>query len=280
MPERAEIARMAYILNTIYNNRVCNFVALLDKNKKGLYSSCELKIDQMEGYRKIDVNQKLTSVTSRGKKIIFEFNENPTLQGRFVSSCGLDGRWTLEQSKYTTIVLCFGDIYAFYEEIRIGGNFSICNYPSPQYDHIFKDVGPDLMTDETRWEIFYPILKNPKTNHWTIYNFLMEQKFLSGDGNWLTAEVLYECRINPNRLKGNLSDLDITNLYQVNKRIIIEAYEKGGLTIKDYKDPLGQEGTYETKCYGRRFDPHGNPIIKEVGRNGRKMHYCPAIQPW
>lgn len=284
MPEKAEIWRMADILNGEFIGCVCHYVIIMPKYRRSfgneLYSSMPLNYQLKEGFKQIDFGLKLSRVTSRGKKIIFEFNEKSGPQYRFVSGCGLTGHWMLTQSNNTAIILRFGDRYAFYEETRIGGNFSICAFGSTEYNHIFKDVGPDLSTNEVTWELYYGILKNPKTNNWTIYDFMMEQKFLSGNGNWMTAEILYKCCINPKRLKSYLSDTDIWNLFNWNKKVIFDAYQKGGLTIRDYVDPLGQKGTYEVECYGLSFDKQGNIIIKEENSKGRKMHYCPVVQPW
>ena len=281
MPERSEIARMAFILNDQFVGLTCHYVLIFPKYRRTygneLYSSMPLQYQQKEGFRQIDINLTLSKVTSRGKKIIFELNEIPL---RFVSGCGLTGHWMLEHSPRTALVIRFGDKFAFYEETRFGGNFSICMFDSVEYKHIFKDVGPDIMTDEVTWEVYYNIMKNHRTSHLTVYDFFMEQKYMSGNGNWITAELLYKCHINPKRLKCNLSDNDIWNLYNWNKQIIWDGYNKGGLTIKDYVDPLGKKGEYIPECYGRNTDPYGNQIIKEENKNGRKMHYCPIMQPY
>lgn len=283
MPEGPEIKRMAFVLDLQFAGLFCYYVLIMKKYRKAynneLYSSMNLTYQHYDNYKTAAIGSKLTGVKSRGKKIIFEFDDpNTGFQGRFVSGCGLNGLWSLKQSPNTAIAICFGETFAFYEETYIGGNFSICLYDSPEYKHIFKDVGPDIMTDEVTWDIYYSIWRETKKVEWTVYDFMMEQKFISGNGNWITAEVLYESRINPKRLRSNLSDNDLWNMYNFNKKIVSEAYSKGGLTIRDYVDPLGEIGAYETKCYGREYDPNSYPIVKEENKKGRKMHYCPTLQ--
>jgi formamidopyrimidine-DNA glycosylase len=283
MPERAEIAIMAYHLDTFFKNKNCKYVVIMERYKSsynnGLYSSCHLNYQQGQGFKYIDIDCKLSGVNSRGKKIIFNFFDNPSIQIRFVSSCGMDGRWSLVETEKTCIKIIFEDCTAYYEQIYIGGNFSICCYPSKEYDHIFKDVGPDLMNDETTWPIYYNIMRNPKTLHWLISDYMMEQKFMSGIGNYLRADILYKSCIHPKRTLGSLSDIDLSNLWTNTKNTIFESFNSGGLTIKDYTDPFGNKGIYQKICYGKDFDSFGNIILSnEKDKNNRTIHWCPAVQ--
>lgn len=282
MPERAEIAIMSDCLASKLNGKQCLRIIIMSKYKNGyekeLYSSSKLNYNMGDGYKWLDVSSNLNMVTSRGKKIIFQFDKNGYDAFRFVSSCGMDGHWSWEQTKYTALILIFDGIMAFYEEKARGGNFSVCYYPSAEYDHIFKDVGPDLMTDEVTWEIYYAAVKNRRIQHLKIAEFMMEQKYLSGIGNYLRAEILYKCQINPHRQLNSLTDVDIYNLFYNSKTTIWETYKSNGLTIQSYVDPNGITGTYQCLCYGKNVDNYGNMIITEKDRSDRTIHWCPNMQ--
>lgn len=284
MPEGAEVRRVAFVLNKLFSGLMCHHIIILPKYRKShgneLYSSMPLNYQNKDGYKQVDIGSILTRVTSKGKKIIFELNELPGVMGRFVSSLGLNGIWALQYTSRTALIIKFGNQFAFYEETYIGGNFSVCMYNSNEYNHIFKDVGPDLMTDEVTWDVFLSGLRNKRVLNMTIYDFLMNQKYFSGCGNWVTAEVLFKCRIKPTRLMSQINDQDCWNLFNWIKKILWDAYNAGGLTIRDYVDPLGEEGKYVTECYGRNFDLYGNIVIKEENKTGRKMHYSPLLQPF
>lgn len=284
MPEGGEVRRVAFVLNQEFASLFCHFVIVMPKYRKRfgneLYSSIPLKYEYKNGYKQTNIGLILSRVLSRGKKIIFEFNETPGIEGRFISGLGMDGIWSLTYNSNTAIIVKFGEKFAFYEEKRIGGNFSICYFRSKEWEYIFKDVGPDLMTDEVTWEVFYRACKNPKMMNETFYEFFMNQKNLAGVGNWVVAELAFKCRIRPTRKMQNLSDNDLWNAFTWVKKILWDSYNSGGLTIRDYVDPLGQIGAYETECYGRDIDPYGNLIIKEDSKNGRKMHYSPTMQPY
>lgn len=282
MPERAEIAIMSDCLASKLNGKLCKQIVIMSKYtsgyENGLYSSSKLNYIQGDGYKLLEVDTNLTRVTSRGKKIIFHFDKEKYEPFRFVSGCGLNGHWSLTQSDYTAIILVFEGIMAFYEESGIGGNFSVCLYPSPEYEHIFKDVGPDLMTDEVTPQIYYDIIKRKRISHMKICDFMMEQKYMSGIGNYLRAEILYKCRISPHRQLSSLTDTDIYNLYQFSKLTIFKTYRSNGLTIQSYVDPNGLIGTYSCFCYGRKTDSEGNEIITEKDNQKRKIHWCPNVQ--
>lgn len=283
MPEGAEVKRVSFVLNQEFINLICHFVIVLPNYRKKfnneLYSSMPLNYEHKEGCKQVNIGMPLSKVFSRGKKIIFEFNDTSGIQLRFVSGLGMNGIWSLQYSPRTAIIIKFGDRFAFYEEKGIGGNFSICMFGSNEWNYIFKDMGPDIMTDEVTWEIFYQICKNHKKNNVTFYEFFMNQKNMCGIGNWVVAELGFNCGINPKRMMNEMSDLELWNIFNFAKIILWDSYNLGGLTIRDYVDPLGQIGTYETKCYGRVHDVYGNIIVKEEGKNGRMMHYSPIVQP-
>lgn len=281
MPEGGEVRRIAFVLNQEYAGLMCHSVMVLPKYRKAkgndLYSTMPIEYEQHNGYKQVNIGIVLSQVVSKGKKIIFEFSNS---NGRFVSGLGLNGIWSMSYSPKTAVIVNFEGKSAFYEETYIGGNFSICMYGSLEWMHIFKDVGPDIMSDEVTYEVFDGACKNPRIQNMTVYDFLMNQKYLSGCGNWVTADVLFKCRINPKRPMSHLSDQDVLSLFNWSKKILWDSYNSGGLTIRDYVDPLGQIGSYVTDCYGRDTDVYGNAVVKEENKTGRKMHYSPIIQPW
>ena len=277
MPEGCEISHMGKCLDFELKSMTCYSIVFLKKIE--LYSSIDINqyLIKNDQYSYINFNSILNCVTTKGKKIIFDFGNI-----RFVSSCLMSGRWTFTYSDKCSIALCFYKDslkkYVYFYETRFGGNFSICNYPSNEYNHIFKDVGPDLLSNEVDYNLYYNIIKNNRISYKKICEFMLEQKYLSGIGNWLRAEILYFSRINPHRSLNSLSDNDITVLFYYTKKIMSEGLEKRGMTIESYEDPYGNKGLYIASCYGKEIDDYGNKIITELDKTGRKIHWCPSIQ--
>lgn len=282
IPEAPEIRIMSEGLSKQLIGKKCLRVAIMEKYKKayenGLYSSPPLNYQQGSEYKWVDINATLSRMSTRGKKIIFEFNDVPNSIFRFISGCGMDGRWSWQMTKYTCIIVMFEDVYAFYEEIRIGGNFSICQYPSGEYNFIFKDVGPDFFTNDVTFEVYLMAVRRKRIQHMTIGEFMMEQKYISGFGNYLRAEVLYRARISPFRKLSELTDNDVYSIVYHGKLTFIESYEKNGLTIQSYSNIDGQPGLYKCLCYGRNFDDFMNPIDTVLDRHDRRIHYCKVLQ--
>ena len=81
----------------------------------------------------------------------------------------------------------------------------------------------------------------------------MDQKFVSGIGNIYASEVLFHCKINPFKKAKNLRKLDIKKIEHFSKLILNKAIKKGGSSIRNFKNVLGQNGNYqnEFKVYQR-----------------------------
>jgi len=106
----------------------------------------------------------------------------------------------------------------------------------------------------------------------------MEQKFFSGVGNYILAEVLYECKILPTRLLKDLSSEDKYNLWFYSRKILKDSYQYGGVTISTYFGMNGERGIFRVKVYGQKYDPYGNPVSTGVFSNNRTSHFVPNVQ--
>ena len=114
----------------------------------------------------------------------------------------------------------------------------------------FKNIGPEPLNKKFNINYISSYLINKKKN---IKNFLLDQKFVSGIGNIYASEILFHCKINPFKKAKNLRKLDIKKIEHFSKLILNEAIKKGGSSIRDFKNVLGQNGNYqnEFKVYKR-----------------------------
>ena len=67
----------------------------------------------------------------------------------------------------------------------------------------------------------------------TIGAALLNQRIVAGIGNYLRAEILFNCRINPWRIVGELSNEDIKCLSLTIPHFAVLAYKTGGFTVTD-----------------------------------------------
>ena len=116
--------------------------------------------------------------------------------------------------------------------------------------------------------------------HWNITKALMDQSIVSGIGNYIKAEVLYRAKVSPWMSVADLSDAQLTEIYEATCWVIKASYESRGVTLRDYVMPDGSTGDYQFNflCYSQRTDPLGNPIKKETTPDGRTTWWCPEIQ--
>lgn len=288
MPEGPEVKQTATVLQKKLEGKTVISIDVLSGSRMDKY-----------GFKGLDYfhpGMKLDSVSSKGKKIIFQMsdpsNESDVIY--LVGSFGMTGRWQYTNHKHAAIVLTFGHIKrmkkckliistnrVYYVDQRHMGDLKIIKTQAEWKDY-FKDVGPDLLAGEVTYDMYYDLVKK-KAKHGTtskmlIGMFIKENKYFSGVGNYLRAEILYKSAISPYRTLKELSDEDIQILYNMSIETINQAYECNGLTISDFWDPDNTLGTYDTLVYGKKTDPNGEPIVKEMDNKGQAYHWVPTVQ--
>tara|TARA_B100001093_G_scaffold519938_1_gene611568 strand:+ start:4406 stop:5212 length:807 start_codon:yes stop_codon:yes gene_type:complete len=217
----------------------------------------------------------LESVDCKGKFIYFCLQENVY----FFNTLGMTGMWSNSASNHARIKLDFDGEAAplYYNDVRNFGTFKIALLKK-DLDKKLKSIGPDFLKDGWGPNYFYRILK--KNSHKTITEFLMNQKNVSGIGNYLKAECLYEAKISPHRFCAHITSEESDRLFHACRRIIQLSYKTGGATIQNYRKPNGKKGLYSQRfaVYNQKTAPCGNKIIKEKTLDKRTTHWVPAIQ--
>lgn len=218
-------------------------------------------------------NLVLEKVYSKGKKVILCFgNEN------LVTSLGMEGKYRYEEPSHVHFHLTFlvkNEVKnLYYSDHRFGSN-KFCEDEASFRDAV-KNVGPDLLQDDIPFEKYTTIMDAHKRS--TISNWIYEQSYFSGIGNYLRSEILYKARIHPKRKISSLTLEEKKTLYSVTKDTIQEAYEKGGLTIRSYSTPSGRKGLYNPAIYGRETDDDGNVIQKIKASNGQTIYFVEKFQ--
>ncbi|XP_027926113.1 formamidopyrimidine-DNA glycosylase isoform X3 [Vigna unguiculata] len=87
-----------------------------------------------------------------------------------------------------------------------------------------SELGPDALFEQMTLEKFTESLHKRKTE---IKALLLDQSYISGIGNWVADEVLYQARIHPRQAASSLSDVSCSTLYKCIKEVIEKAVEVG-----------------------------------------------------
>ena len=115
--------------------------------------------------------------------------------------------------------------------------------------------------------------------HKQICQFLMEQKFYSGIGNYLKSEILYKSKVKPNRTISTLSGDECQAIFDNTLAIIYEAFKGGHEKYSMYFNPEGECGSsFERAVYDKKVDPLGNPVVRSEFADGRASHWVAEIQ--
>ena len=145
-------------------------------------------------------------------------------------------------------------------------------------------LGPDMLDNPPiADEQFLQIFRSPKFSHNNICQVLMGQEAISGVGNYIKAEVLYACQINPWALISDLDDRTLISLYHAIREIAHMAYQGRGASLYSYTGTRREKGTFQNmlKVYGKSEDPQGHPvrlILESQSPDKRTTHYVPIIQ--
>ncbi len=115
-----------------------------------------------------------------------------------------------------------------------------------------------------------------------VKSLIMDSHVVVGVGNIYANEALYAARIHPQRPCSRISGARYDSLVCHIKRVLSEAIEQGGTTLRDFSRADGSPGYFalSLQVYGRAGEPCpacGNAIRhRRIGQ--RSSFYCPACQ--
>jgi len=117
-----------------------------------------------------------------------------------------------------------------------------------------------------------------------IGNVLVNQKVISGIGNYLRADGLWLARISPFRKVGELSDKELETIYNCFRALMWGDYapdeaRKKGYIGGDFKIP--HDYKREFFIYRQETDIEGRKVVKEKlyeGTQKRYIYWIPEIQ--
>ena len=230
------------------------------------------------GYEKMvtQLPKLVTFVGCKGKFIYFLFGDGSSLW----NTLGMSGYWSHKQGSHPRAMMVTASGTAmFYNDMRNFGTFKFVE-SQDELDRKLSSLGPDLLSENVSLEQFRQSLMKGKRRARPISQLLMDQGVVSGVGNYLKAEILYDARISPHRLCEDITATELSRLFESSRRIIKLSYTSGGATIRNYKDTNGKNGVYTRRfaVYNQKTDPYGNEVIKEVTKDKRTTHWVPALQ--
>ena len=271
MPELPEVETVKRVLLPIVKDRTILSIEVLRKT---------IVNNQEEEFISYYQNENFLDITRIGKFLIFHLTHDKVL----ISHLRMEGKYielleNEENTKYARVVF------------HLDNNHKLC------YDDS-RSFGRMIMSDETTWmkekeitklgpepfsvEDVSSLLKKSSRLSLPIKTVLLSQELITGLGNIYVDEVLFASKIHPLTPAKFIKKNEWEKIIQESKRILTEAIELGGSTIKSYHPGKDIDGNFQTRllAYGRNGQKcvvcHRNMRFIKV--NGRGTTFCPGCQ--
>lgn len=235
---------------------------------------------ESHAFKRLLAGEKIKEFDRRGKYIIFRFRK-----WALVSHLRMEGKYEVEDSsaplkKHTHVVFHLSDGRDLrYLDVRKFGRMMLVPLGEEFSKTGIRLLGPEPTKEAFDEIIFYAALQTKKR---AIKPLLLDQTIVAGLGNIYVDETLFAAMIHPLRIASSLNESEVSRLHESIIKVLGDAVEAGGTTIRTYQNALGEAGTFQVKLavYGKKGMPCprcGTPIEKiKVAQRG--THFCPNCQ--
>ncbi len=224
MPEGPEVRRYADLLAANLEEReVLHFSTRLKIAKAWLANNAEKLI-----------GQRILRIRSHGKHLIGKFSGGTF----FHSHLMMWGKWQIfsgnppeiDQRERARIVTRKATAILF-----SAPTFNLGTGEPYEQIEVLQSLGTDILpyTGDFDADSFLRKLFAPENLATTIGAALLNQRIVAGIGNYLRAEILFNCRINPWRKIGELTAKEVDCLANTIPHFAVLAYQTGGFTVTD-----------------------------------------------
>lgn len=224
--------------------------------------------------------KKICSVRRRGKMIIIDGEGDMSLlvhlkmTGMFLFSSAEE-----PLDKHTHFIISFEDQERElrFRDVRKFGFISCFRTSEAAFTDELKSLGPEPL--EIGLASFQKLFQRRKAR---LKSLLMNQKFLAGIGNIYADEILFQARLHPLTPSSRLRQDELKRLHAAMREVLGRAIACQGSTIRDYRNAVGQEGSFQNfhRVYGREglACVICGRVIRRLRLSGRSTFFCPGCQ--
>ena len=238
-----------------------------------------IKTDLPE-FQKEMPGQVIQSIGRRGKYLLFYLSDKV-----LISHLRMEGKYfyypdQVPERKHAHILIHFEDgATLVYEDVRKFGTMELLAPKLLEAYFVTKKLGPEPTEqdfDLARLKLALKKSKKPIKSH------LLDQTLVAGLGNIYVDEVLWRAKIHPFRSSNSLSSQEARKVHDETIKVLGQAVEKGGSTIRTYTNAFGEDGTMQE--FHQVYDKAGQAcsrcgaIIEKIQLGGRGTHFCPKCQ--
>jgi len=234
-------------------------------------------------FRRALTDRRITSVGRRAKWIVASLDDG----NRWVTQLRMTGRfdWSaasrLQARPHLSVSVLVqradtGGVIRFYDVRRFARMWVL---DPAAWSELDARLGIEPLSDEFTPASLASVLAPSRA---PIRNVLLDQRRIAGIGNIYASEACYLARVDPRRPATTLVMPEVRKLHRAIRVVLGEAVERRGTSFSDYRDLLGDEGTFQNvlDVYDREDDTCrrcGDQIIRVV-MAGRSAYLCPGCQ--
>ena len=144
---------------------------------------------------------------------------------------------------------------------------------------LLNELGPEPLGPDFDGDYLH---RRARKRNVAVKNFIMNSRVVAGIGNIYACEALYIAKVHPARPAGRISRARYRCLAECIRRVLREAINEGGTTLRDFTAADGRPGYFgqHLRVYGRTGEAcdrcHVPIRQRRIGQ--RSSFYCPACQ--
>ena len=271
MPELPEVETVKRVLLPIVKGRTIKDVEVL---RKTIVNNLE---NEFISFLK---NETVLDMSRIGKFLIFHLTNDKVL----ISHLRMEGKYielleNEDNTKYARVVFHLDNGHKLcYDDSRSFGRMIMSNEKDYLNEKEIAKLGPEPFdVDDVN-----PLLEKAKRISLPIKTALLSQELITGLGNIYVDEVLFASKIHPLTPAKLINKNEWEKIISESKRILAEAIELGGSTIKSYHPGKDINGEFQTRllAYGRnrQICVLRHAFMRFIKVNGRGTTFCPRCQ--
>lgn len=223
------------------------------------------------------VGQKLIQLTRRSKYILAQFEQDTMLW-----HLGMSGSFRIcdehdELRKHDHFILQLEDMQLRYHDPRRFG----CILWLDEYSQskLIDTLGPEPLSEAFHADYLFNRFKTKNT---AIKVAMMDNHIVVGVGNIYATESLFNLGIHPAQPASSLTFQQVEKMVIEIKRILKQAIDLGGSTLRDYSNAMGENGYFQQTllAYGRAGEMCVNceTTLENLKLGQRASVFCPQCQ--
>lgn len=228
------------------------------------------------------VGQRIVAARRRGKYLLFALSGGATLILHLGMSGSLrvidpDTEW--RKHDHFSLSLDSGRELRFHDPRRFGC-LLFCQGDVEKHSLLAK-LGPEPLNGDDGFSTDYLAAK-AKGRSVAIKALIMNSQVVVGVGNIYACEALFKAGISPKRPAGKISKARLGRLVEAIRKVLGDAIEMGGTTLRDFLNEKGEPGYFKQRLLV--YDREGKECrdcgstVKRIVQTNRSTFFCPKCQ--